>query len=97
VGLQRTVASVLERVDIPCAHLSSVPVAPSPSAPACVTECDCGRTGKGRDAGERLQFLRNVERRIMPTAFDMGEQGLLPVCDIPWERLKSPWTGKNWV
>lgn len=41
-------------------------------------------------AGEMQQFCRNVEQRITPTEFDMEEQGLLPVCDIVWERLKSP-------
>lgn len=59
--------------------------------------CDCGRRGKGKCAGRRLQLLRKVERRITPTAFDMGEQGLLPLCDIARERLKSPQAGKNWV
>lgn len=37
-----------------------------------------------------------MERRITPTAFDMGEWGLLPACDIASQRLKSPWTGKSW-
>lgn len=60
-----------------------------------MTACDCGRREKGKSAGGRLQFLRNVERRITPTAFETGEQGLLPVCDIAWERLKSPQAGKN--
>lgn len=33
--------------------------------------------------------------RITPTAFDRGEQGLLPACDITSQRLKSPWAGKS--
>lgn len=43
-------------------------------------------------AGGRQQLCRNVEHRmwITPTVFDMEKQGLLPVCDIVWERLKAP-------
>lgn len=60
-----------------------------------IHDCVClWEDEKGKGAGGRLQFLRNVGRRITPTVFDTGEQGLLPVCDIVWERLKSLQAGK---
>lgn len=81
LGLQWFVASVQERVDIPRACQSGVPVSPSPSAQVSVAVWLWEEREKD-GVGERWKFCRNVEQRITPTVFDMEEQGLLPVCDI---------------
>lgn len=54
-----------------------------------------GGEGKGWVQEKDRKFCKNVEQRITPTVFDM-EQGLLPVCDIVWEKLKPPEASKYW-